>query len=322
MSCLVASCPKKSVLAHSLCGFSLFAGIAQAGDLPTVNLGLTTFYDGAPIPGGPGWSASVYSSRYEGRRITDNRGDAIGLPKSTTSVDATALQLIYQDGASKNVNWGLSFILPVLTKAEVNDGMNNAVLKAQDGFADLRAGAFLQFEPVTGKNGPIFAHRLELDVVLPTGKYDQDRAINPGANFWSVNPYWAATLWLTPRATVTWNAHYLWNAKNNAPSPALYGAGVKNVQAGQAVHINFNAAYALTDQLHAGINGYWLKQFTDTKVNGNAVSGRREQVFGIGPGAMYSFSRNNILYANLYFESGAENRAEGNRFVLRWVHKL
>lgn len=322
MSCVVAFCPKKSILATSICGLSLFAVMAQAGDLPAVNLGLTTFYDGAPIPGGPGWSTSLYSSHYEGRKITDRHGDEIGLPKSTTNIDVTALQLIYQDGARTDVNWGLSFILPVLTKAKVDDGMDNAVLDAQEGVGDLRAGAYLQFEPVMGENGPLFAHRLELDVVVPTGKYDKNHAINPGSNFWSINPYWAATLWLTPKTSVTWNAYYLWNAKNDDPSPALYGANAEDMQAGQAVHLNFNAAYALTQQLHVGVNGYWLKQFTDTEINGHAISGRREQVFAIGPGAMYAISRNDLLYANLYFESEAENRTEGNRFVFRWVHKL
>ena len=40
-----------------------------------------------------------------------------------------------------------------------------------------------------------------------------------------------------------------------------------------------------------GLNGYWLKQVTDTEVDGEKVKGRREQVWAIGPGAMYSFSK-------------------------------
>ena len=63
------------------------------------------------------------------------------------------------------------------------------------------------------------------------------------------------------------------------------------MQAGQAIHANFATDYAITEQFRLGLNGYWLKQVTDTEVDGEKVKGRREQVWAIGPGAMYSFSK-------------------------------
>ncbi|HDV0594402.1 TPA: transporter, partial [Acinetobacter baumannii] len=50
------------------------------------------------------------------------------------------------------------------------------------------------------------------------------------------------------------------------------------------------------------------------------VKGRREQVWAIGPGAMYSFSKNDHLVANAYFEQDTENRPEGTRLQVRYVH--
>jgi hypothetical protein len=88
------------------------------------------------------------------------------------------------------------------------------------------------------------------------------------------------------------------------------------------VHLNFNALYAFTPHFSTGVNGYWLNKFTDTKIDGEEISGRREKVFAIGPDAMYAFSRQDVVLANLYFESEARNRPEGNRFIMRWVHKL
>jgi len=63
-----------------------------------------------------------------------------------------------------------------------------------------------------------------------------------------------------------------------------------------------------------------LNQITDTKINGRDVSGRREKVWAIGPGAVFSLSPHDHLFLNAYFEQDAENRPEGKRMQLRWVH--
>jgi len=103
-------------------------------------------------------------------------------------------------------------------------------------------------------------HRIELSVILPTGNYSANEALNPGANFFSFNPYWAGTLFITPKLTVSTRLHYLWNAKNTDPyDPGA--TGIKDTQAGQAVHANFAASYeVIPKKLRLGINGYALKQ--------------------------------------------------------------
>ena len=73
-------------------------------------------------------------------------------------------------------------------------------------------------------------------------------------------------------------------------------------------------------QLRLGINGYYLKQITDTEVDDEDLSGRKEEVFGIGPGLVWHASGDTHLFANLYFETAAENRPEGTRLNLRLVH--
>ncbi len=78
----------------------------------------------------------------------------------------------------------------------------------------------------------------------------------------------------------------------------------------------------LPKRLRVGINGYYLKQFTNAQVDGDGMPNSREQVFAVGPGALYSFSPNDHVFFNAYFESLAENRTEGTRFNLRWTHKF
>ena len=55
-------------------------------------------------------------------------------------------------------------------------------------------------------------------------------------------------------------------------------------------------------------------------MNGKDAPDNKEQVFAIGPGALFSFSQNDHIFFNAYFEMATENRPEAERFNLRWVH--
>ena len=113
---------------------------------------------------------------------------------------------------------------------------------------------------------------------------------------------------------------YLWNGRNDEPQAGF--GDVSNTQAGQALHANLTLQYAVNEQMSVGLNGYWLLQITDTEVVGHAVSGRREKVLAIGPGLAYGFNKENVLSVNAYFEQQAENRTQGNKLVLNWLHKF
>lgn len=295
---------------------------ASAYDLPPLNLGFTSFLDGLP-PAGPGWYFQQYLQYYDGK-LKNQDGDRIQLPTSgglkKASVDsvATLTQLVYQSDQPLlfGGKWGMNLMLP-WASVDLHPQHNFAIEANSAGFGDLLIGPFLQWDPIMGPNGPQFAHRIELQMIFPTGKYDDDKAINPGSNFFSFNPYWAATAFFSPKWTLSWRLHYLWNAENDDPYQPL---GANDTQAGQAIHLNFATEYEVIPQLRLGINGYYLKQITDSQIDGNDISNSKERVFGIGPGAMYSFSKHDHLFANAYWETAAENRPEGSRFNLRYVH--
>ncbi|CAM4340282.1 hypothetical protein F901_02154 [Acinetobacter dispersus] len=298
--------------------FMCTSGIVCAADLPTVNLGLSSFVDGA-VPAGTGWYAQVFLQNYSANSLRDEHGNKVGLPKSEIDYQSTVQQLSYvSDVKVLGGNLGLNMVLPWLAHIDVDDGLNNQAIKAQNGLGDLLIGPFIQFDPIMGADGPKFSQRIELQVNLPTGRYDHDKAINPGSNAGSLDPYWAGTYWFNPKWTGSLRMHYLYNFKNDDPN-YTYGAA-DDMQAGQALHANFETSYAVNPQLRLGINGYWLKQITDTEVDGEKIQGRREQVWAIGPGAMYSFSQHDHLLANAYFEQDAENRPQGTSVILRYVH--
>jgi hypothetical protein len=303
------------IVLSAMVALALFSGSAFALGQPNVNLGFTSFLDGAP-PAGPGLYLSEYLQYYTADQINDESGDKID---SFEGVDVWVLmnQLIYQSDQPIlfGGKWGLNAMLPIVSiDADVLPDNGS-------GLGDLLIGPYLQWDPIMGANGPLMVNRIELQTIFPTGKYDSDDLLNPGSNHFSFNPYWSATVFLGPKATVSWRLHYLWNGKNDDFS--FGGAMPKDVdlEPGDAVHANFSAAYeVLPKQLRLGFNGYWYDQISDTKVDGDKDKSLEEKVFAIGPGAVWHFSQDTHLFLNAYFETDVESRPEGERYNMRFVH--
>ena len=304
-----------AVVAGSLLGPTSVYGYDQ----PAVNLGFTSFLDGGP-PAGPGFYFTEYLHYYRSTRLDDAGGHKLPLPDPEVGVWVSLSQFLYQSNQPvAGGKWGLDVILPVVSlSADYGQG---GPFPADNGtgIGDILLGPYIQWDPVMGKNGPVFMHRVELQLLLPTGKYADDKELNPGSGFFSFDPYWAATVFIKPRLTASMRLHYLWNAGNNDPNRGF--AGAAESQAGQCIHANLAADYEVTPRkLRLGVNGYFLKQIADTKMNGRDVAGRREQVIGIGPGLVYHRSQNQHLFVNIFTEALAKNRTTGTRIILRYVN--
>lgn len=306
---------------RTFCGLVLigFTFSAFSYDEPIVNLGYTSFLDGGP-PAGPGLYYQNYFQYYTADKLTDKNGKKLPFPNTNLNATVDINQLIYL--TKKELlggKLGLNAIFPWVLDISVDDGLLNHKLDAVDGASDLFIGPAIQYDPIMRKDGkgPRYVQRIEVDFVAPIGRYSK-YAISPSTNFFSVNPYWAATLWITPKWDVSWRLHYLWNAKSYHPK-AEFGPEARNSQAGQAVFMNFATDYEVTEQFHAGINGYAFDQITDTKVNGTNVPGRRERIWAIGPGMLFSITKNQFLFMNMYFEQGAINHSEGTNAIVRYV---
>jgi hypothetical protein len=307
------------VLAILLCCSFIGCNIASANDLPSVNLGLTSFLDGV-LPSGTGLYYQNYAEFYTSSRFEDSGGHRAPLPRQDVRVWVDINQFTYY--ANTDIGPGrlaVDVVIPTIISARVDDGLVNAVLKAQAGIGDVLFGPIYQFNAVTLPNHSVLWQSVEFDVLAPTGAYDRHLAVNPGSHAWAIDPFYAATLFMTPNLSVSGRFHYLYNFTNDSPNESL-GPAAHTLQAGQAFHFNLAVAYAIAPHVGLGLNAYYLKQFTNSKINGESTTGRSERVLGVGPGTVITLDENSFLFVNVYTETLVENRTEGERVLVRFIH--
>lgn len=294
---------------------------ASAFDQPLVNFGLTNVLDGA-VPG-PGTYFFEYIQIYQSDEFKDENGNDIpGSPRNGFVLAMNQVAHISKIPLLGG-NLGIDFLLPIgsLT-AGGTFGPGGPPVSANPGaIGDLIVGPFIQWFPHKLLGRP-FLHRFELDIFLPTGHYDKKYTINPGANIWTIEPYYAFTWFLTPQLSTSWRLHYTYNTKNDDPWEVLQAPpfNITEVQPGQMFHCNYSLEYEVVKNLRIAATGYYLKQLTDTQFNGSDVSGRKEQVFAIGP-AIHWITKNGFVFAlKTAFESSVENRPQGNRTTFRMIY--
>ncbi|MGZ8429270.1 MAG: SphA family protein [Candidatus Deferrimicrobiaceae bacterium] len=302
-----------------------FAGIsgtpALAFDQPLLNFGLTNVLDGA-VPG-PGTYFFEYVQIYQSGEFKDQDGNDIpGSPRVGFVLSMNQLAHISKTTILGG-NIGITFLLPIgsLT-AGGTFGPGGPPISANPGpIGDAIVGPFIQWFPHKLLGRP-FLHRFELDFIVPTGHYDKKYTINPGANLWTIEPFYAFTWFLTPQLSTSWRIHYTYNTKNDDPWEVLQSLGINEVKPGQAFHFNYSLEYEAVKNLRLAAAGYYLKQLTDTEFNGSNASDRKEQVFAIGPAVHWITKSGLVLALKTAFESSAENRPQGNRTTFRIIYKF
>jgi len=311
-----------AALLQAALAFCLAGNPALAYNEPPLNLGLTDILDGA-LPG-PGTYFTEYIQAYQSNSFKDSDGNSIsGNPEVANVLSMNQFVHVYQHKLLGG-NIGVDLLLPVVgisgSGTVGNPGppisSNPAV------FGDLIAGPFLQWFD-TKLLGRPFLHRLELDIVMPTGQYDSQYLINPGSNIWTIEPYYAFTWFLTDKFSTSWRIMYDFNSTNNDPFEGLrVASGVTGIQPGQVFHFNYSFEYEFFKNFRAAVAGYYLKQTTEDEFNGRDVSGSKEQVFAIGPAVFWIVTPNFSMGLKTAWETAVENRPEGNRTTFRMTYKF
>jgi anthranilate 1,2-dioxygenase (deaminating, decarboxylating) large subunit len=277
----------------------------------TLNLGFTNILEGGPIRPHPGFYWYQYLEYYQAHNFLDNAGKPIGCvrgPNFDTMWGCS--EFIYQTKSNPTLHACFGIDLQVYyvfgSKIQKNSlGFSDS----GRGFSDPYLGIFIQWDPIMKGEQPLFVHRLELGSSYPAGKFKRGYFFNPGNGCYYINPNWAATLYLTPHLAVSTTLNYVWSSQRK----------YTGVQPGQAIFLNYSMEYECLKNFWLSACGYYLGQYTDDKLYGVPIPKSREQVFAIGPGALYSVSDDLSFFSYFYFEKKVKNRSQGINFFLRSV---
>lgn len=258
--------------------------------------GAENFMVGALPP--PGNYFLNYLGHYSGK-LQDNSGNEVPGVKVSATFDA--LRYIYVSKTKiLGGDWAMHAIVPFANQRLHTPGGTDSAFGVGD----------ITIDPlVIGWHSPEWHFIFGIDIYLPTGKYDKNKpAEQIGANYYSIEPVAAVT--------------YLNQNGFEASAKLMYNLKRKNRDTDYKSGDEFHMDYLIGQHVGPwtfGLGGYYLKQTTDDKLNGQSVAGgNRGQVFAFGPAIKYDF-KGISLVGTWNHETKAENRFEGDKFFIKLI---
>jgi hypothetical protein len=217
---------------------------------------------------------------------------------TVSGVDPTALSALTGGALTTDA-------LAAVTNSAVSSGASaqaSAFSGSRFGAGDLELAPLLRWSRESQQ--VIFAPT----IVLPTGQYDKNRAVNAGAgNYYTFRP--------------TLQFGHIGDKWDFGARAAL-SINTKNkdtgYRSGNVLNLDYALMHSLSDQFRAGVNGYAVVQTTRDRSDSvpdasqALTADRKGRVYGIGPGmAWIKGAGDMLLDARLVKEFGAVDRPQG-----------
>lgn len=251
----------------------------------------------------PGLYVQVFANHYRANALRDNRGDKVPVDFSVRA-DAVSPRLIWvTDQQVFGGSWALHSIMPLVDMTVDLNGQS----QRKRGLGDMYFGSALGFHH-SDKLHSLFA----FDVIAPTGEYDRHDQTNIGRNYWVIEPV-ASASYIDPTGL-------------NADIKMMYDFNLNNratdYRSGQEFHFDYSVGWALSPTWVVGVGGYYYRQTTDDRAEGERLSDNKGRAFAIGPSIKYDSGKGWFLSAKWQQESRVRNRAEGDAYWLKLVFAL
>ncbi len=291
-----------------LIGAALLAGpagpaLATEGGGGAYPNGTEDFMAGALPP--PGTYFKNYLTYYTASKFKDNNGNDL-IPDFKLKVAADVLRFIHvTDYKILGANWAVHAFIPLVYQDVKNPP---PPFKDDDRFG---LGDIIVDPIILGWHSRNLHVTAGLDIYIPTGSYNKDRAANTGRNYWTFEPVLGVTYLSDGGFELSAKFMYDYNTENDDTK----------YQSGQEFHFDYLIGYHIDKQWTVGLNGYCYFQVTEDELNGNKVGsdGFEGRVFALGPAVQYGY-KNMSFTAKWQPEFEARNKPEGNKFWFNFVY--
>lgn len=188
---------------------------------------------------------------------------------------------------------------------EASDGRRR---RADDSSFDLADVALVPLQ-LNWSNGNLH-YELSESIILPTGGYSTDEAVNLGRNYWSVDTV-AAVTWLNAETgtEVSVAPGVMWNTRNEDT----------DYRTGTEFHLDVVANQFVTPSVAVGVRGYWYDQLTGDSGDGTLLGDFESESYGLGGGVLWTpaFAGGSLaLAAKAMIDLHAKNRFDSTYGLL------
>lgn len=285
-------------LLATLCGLSLTAQASEGGG-STYTAGVENYMAGAVPP--PGLHLLGYGERYSADSMRDNSGQKRPIPGFKVTAAVAALRVVW---STPQALWGGNLVfhsIVPLVDLRVSAG---GATQHKTGLGDITVGTGIAFH-----HSAALHTVLGLDLVLPTGGYQQADLANIGRHYASAQPLYALS-YIDPTGfngdfKLTFNL----NQKNSATQ----------YQSGSEVVLDYAAGYGLGNGWTLGLGGYWRNQYESDVQAGAVLANSRARAFAIGPSLRYDNGKGWFLTAKVQTENAVRNTTQGQAFWVKAV---
>lgn len=274
-------------------------------------IGAQTFHQGGLTPG---WQLQTFSVFYDSDHFSNATGGS-RFADFSTSVAVQAVRLTYTipQEYTGNFQIGFGFLEPFFYIDTYRKPFAGPTVHGRDtGPSDTLV------TPLMVSNSfdvPVFGHveeALKMTVNVPDGRYSKDKPINVGHHYWSYLPGYGIEAHPNDKTSLGVNVTWLINETNHAT----------DYRSGQEVVAEFAAMRKVTTNLSLGINGYYYRQLTADKEDGEIFQdGFYGRSFAFGPQLQYRLPFGGVTM-KWQHETQVRNRPEGDRFWLQLAFNL
>ncbi|MFZ6751631.1 SphA family protein [Undibacterium sp. Ren11W] len=333
---------RKSLLliasATSLLGASQFVSAAENSEI-AAPIGIWGL-DSAILPVS-GVYGQIIAPSYRASAAKDGNGDDVSFAKSVPGipvtvrgtvsakikVDAIVPKLVYispdpilggRIGAyiavpllnkSRDVVVNVTTPLPAALQQKIGQSASLASSGHERGLGDVETTAFI------GWKYESLSLVAAMNVDLPTGSFDKNSQVNLGMNSYSYRPLISAA-WSTESGfDFAGSLAYNYSTANRTTS----------YKSGQYLHAEYVGTYQFSNNIKAGLQGYYINQTTDDSdpMGASAVpilNGNRARVTSIGPVMSYlSDDLKTQVEVKYFHEFSAKARPEGDMALLTFT---